>query len=143
MTITTLSMTKIKEETVPQELLDQVGGLAYDGWVGDNFDGSLSTKYACIYEVEGILTVYFVFGKGKFDSVGTDNADSAFKFRALFVIDRSNGKCYVRYFEPIDIDQILWKVIHAKTASLIKDLGLEETDIASPLNCVYLSGEEK
>jgi len=131
-----LSMAKITEGTTPSEVEEELGGVAIDDWVGDLADGRKCTKYAGVYNIEGIMTLYFVFGRDKFNAVGTDSGDNSFKFRAVYVIRHTDNKKFMRMFEPANLSEVKRLVLQTKTPELIQRLGLSETNIGSPLNVI-------
>jgi len=133
MKVTFLSMAKIKDHhSVPQYLMDKMCDIVWDGWVGDQSDGTKCTKFACKYTV-GRVHFYFIFSRGPYTNSGESPSGENYLFRALAAHRIEDTKWFAKRYQPSDFNQVILTVSHYDD-NAISQLELEETTERNPLN---------
>jgi hypothetical protein len=126
------SMAKIKnEQSVPNYIQQAMGGIVWDGWMGDVSDGTKCNKIACLYSVGPNDNVdeihfYFCFGREENPSEQDTFAEPYLQFCAL--VANYKGEWLGKEFSCSDLKSVK-EIVNKEEQNAASVLGLVPVNI--------------
>ena len=128
------SMAEIKKEdehTVPDYIQRSMGGIVWDGWMGNASDGSKCNKVACLYSVgpdDNVVEIhfYFCFGREENPSEQDTFAEPYLQFCALMA--NYKGEWLGKEFSCSDLKSVK-KIVNKEDQNAASVLGLVPVNI--------------